>query len=59
VGIVRGGLCIQSFFDEPAVRTSLLMGRGVYSEVFVEVREVGGVFVEVREVGGVFVVFRR
>jgi hypothetical protein len=35
------------------------MGRGMYSEVFVEVREVGGVFVEVREVGGVFVVFRR
>jgi hypothetical protein len=29
----------------------------MYSEVFVEVREVGGVFVEVREVGGVFIVF--
>jgi hypothetical protein len=48
VGIVRGGLCIQSFFGEPAVRTSLLMGRGMYSEVFVEVREVGGVFVVFR-----------
>jgi hypothetical protein len=29
----------------------------MYLEVFVEVREVGGVFVEVREVGGVFIVF--